>query len=48
MINTEMLLNPSWFNEDCLAASLSEPDSIYWAELQSCVKHIEAILFNMV
>jgi hypothetical protein len=43
-----MLLNPSWFVQDRLAASLLGGDSTYWIELQASVNDIEAIFLDAV
>jgi hypothetical protein len=48
MINAEMLLNPSWFMEDCLATTSIGSDSTFCAELQACVDNIESLFLDAV
>ncbi|KAI1685649.1 hypothetical protein KJE20_03614 [Pyrenophora tritici-repentis] len=48
MVNAEMLLNPSWFTKDRLAAHVSADGFPYWTELRACVYNIDDIFMKVV
>lgn len=48
MVSAEMILNPSWFENDCIAEDLSASDSPYWIELQEHTKNVETVFETAV
>jgi hypothetical protein len=46
MVNTEMLLNPSWFVDTRLSASMTADSAPYWAELQFWAGHLQDFISN--